>query len=357
MVASDRMSAFDVVMDEPVPDKGRVLTAMSAFWFEQLRRRGAQPPHLDRRRRRSRPRRATRELAGRMMLVRRCEMLPVECIVRGYLAGSAWKEYRATGTVHGERRAGRPAGGRRPARADVHALDQGRRPATTTRTSAFDDVVALRRRPSVAEQARAAVAGGVRAAAATPRRAGIVVADTKFELGLLDGELVLADEVLTPDSSRFWPADECEPGLDAAGLRQAARAGLARGDGLGQAAATATAPAARSWPPPRPATSRPTSASRADPSPTGPARPPPGWSGQDVVPCHHDGVTFSVLVEVRLRPGIADPQGATIERSLPTLGYRRRRRRHASARPSASRSTRPTRRGARPGRTTCASGS
>ena len=124
MVASDRLSAFDVVMAEPVPDKGRVLTAMSAFWFELLR--DVAPNHLISTELSSLPGAVPEAgLAGRMMLVRRCDMLPVECIVRGYLAGSGWQEYRATGRVCGLRL---PAGlrrGRPPAGADVHAVDQG----------------------------------------------------------------------------------------------------------------------------------------------------------------------------------------------------------------------------------------
>ena len=209
MVASDRLSAFDVVMDEPVPGKGRVLTAMSAFWFEQLR--GVAPNHLISTDVAALPPEARdQELAGRMMLVRRCEMLPVECIVRGHLAGSAWKEYRAAGTVHGERV---PAG--------LQEADALPAPMFTPSTKAatgdhdenigFDDVVSLLGGPR-AEQARALSLAVYRAAASHAEARGIVVADTKFELGLLDGELVLADEVLTPDSSRFWPAGGYEPG-------------------------------------------------------------------------------------------------------------------------------------------------
>jgi phosphoribosylaminoimidazole-succinocarboxamide synthase len=209
MVASDRLSAFDVVMDEPVPSKGRVLTAMSAFWFERLR--DVVPSHLISTDVDALPPEARDEqLAGRMMLVRRCEMLPVECIVRGHLAGSAWKEYRATGTVHGERM---PAGLR-----EADALPA---PTFTPSTKAasgdhdenigFDDVVSLLGGPR-AEQARALSLAVYRAAAEHAEACGIVIADTKFELGVLDGELVLADEVLTPDSSRFWPVGGYEPG-------------------------------------------------------------------------------------------------------------------------------------------------
>jgi phosphoribosylaminoimidazole-succinocarboxamide synthase len=209
MVASDRLSAFDVVMDEPVPDKGRVLTAMSAFWFEQLR--GVAPNHLISTDVAALPPEARDDqLAGRMMLVRRCEMLPVECIVRGHLAGSAWKEYRAAGTVHGERV---PAGLREADALPAPMFTPSTKAATGDHDEniGFDDVVSLLGGPR-AEQARALSLAVYRAAASHAEARGIVVADTKFELGLLDGELVLADEALTPDSSRFWPAGGYEPG-------------------------------------------------------------------------------------------------------------------------------------------------
>ena len=129
MVTSDRLSAFDVVMAEPIPDKGRVLTAMSAFWFEQLGDVVAEPPGVDRPRRPAAPAQQVADeadLAGRVMLARKAEMLPVECIVRGYITGSAWKEYRKAGTMHGSPL---PAGlleSQQLARAGVHAVDQGR---------------------------------------------------------------------------------------------------------------------------------------------------------------------------------------------------------------------------------------
>jgi phosphoribosylaminoimidazole-succinocarboxamide synthase len=209
MVASDRISAFDVVMNEPIPDKGRVLTAMSAFWFETLAPiagnhlvstdLSALPPD---------ERDPWR--AGRVMLVRRCAMVPVECVVRGYLAGSGWKEYEATGTVCGVRL---PAG--------LREADRLPRPIFTPTTKApvgthdeamtFDDVVAAIGGEQ-AEAVRELTVTLYRRAAARTEEHGILLADTKFELGLLDRELVLADEVLTPDSSRFWPADAWEPG-------------------------------------------------------------------------------------------------------------------------------------------------
>jgi phosphoribosylaminoimidazole-succinocarboxamide synthase len=209
MVASDRLSAFDVVMVEPVPDKGRVLTAMSAFWFELLD--DTVGNHLVSTDMASLPEEARDPgLAGRVMLVRRCEMLPIECIVRGHLAGSAWKEYVAAGTVHGTRVA--------PGLREADALP---RPVFTPSTKAasgthdenitFDEAVTLIGGER-AEEARAISLAAFGRAAAHAEARGIVVADTKFELGVLGGRLVLADEVLTPDSSRFWPVGGYEPG-------------------------------------------------------------------------------------------------------------------------------------------------
>jgi phosphoribosylaminoimidazole-succinocarboxamide synthase len=204
IVASDRMSAFDVVMAEHVPDKGRVLTAFSAFWFDQLA--DVVPNHLV----------ATDvpdlpdDWIGRVQLVKRAEMLPVECIVRGYLSGSAWKEYRTAGTMHGQQL---PAG--------LQESDRLPEPVFTPSTKApagdhdinisFEESVDLLGR-ELAERARDVSLELYRRGAAWALERGIVIADTKFELGLVDGELVVADEVLTPDSSRFWPADAVVPG-------------------------------------------------------------------------------------------------------------------------------------------------
>ncbi len=205
MVASDRMSAFDVVMNEPVPDKGRILTAMSAFWFDHLR--GIAPSHLIALSYRGAP----PEWTGRMMVVRRAEMLPIECIVRGYLAGSAWKQYQVDGTLHGSRLAN---GLRESERLDEPVFTPSTKAPSGTHDEniSFDDAVALVG-GDVAEQARAISLAVYAAGAARAEASGIIVADTKLELGFVDGELVLADEVLTPDSSRFWPADEWKPGI------------------------------------------------------------------------------------------------------------------------------------------------
>ena len=212
MVTSDRISAFDVVMAEPIPDKGRVLTAMSAFWFEHLADVRRQPPRLHRPRRlpaRGAPSRP--EWAGRVMLCRRAEMLPIECIVRGYLTGSAWKEYRAEGTMHGVAAPAGPArvGSRCPSRCSRRRPRP--RSATTTRTSASSGRSTWSARSWPSRPATSRSSCYQRGADWAAER-GIIIADTKFELGLIDGELVLADEVLTPDSSRFWPADQWEPG-------------------------------------------------------------------------------------------------------------------------------------------------
>ena len=208
MVASDRLSAFDVVMSEPIPDKGRVLTATSAFWFDHL---APTPNHVVSTDLADFPDGAHDPwLAGRSMLVHRCEMVPVECVVRGYLAGSGWKEYQAQGSICGVRLpAGLLEADRLPApiftpttKAPVGVHDEGMR---------FDDVVAMIGGER-AEEVRDLSLQVYRRAAAHAEGRGILLADTKFELGVLEGRLVLADEVLTPDSSRFWPADAWAPG-------------------------------------------------------------------------------------------------------------------------------------------------
>ena len=212
LVTSDRISAFDVVMDEPIPDKGRVLTAMSAFWFERfadlipghlistdladLAEFGVAPDDPD--------------LAGRVMLCRKAEMLPVECIVRGYLTGSAWKEYKNSGTMHGS-----------ALPSDLLESSQLPDPVFTPSTKAevgdhdinitFEEAADLIG-TELAERARDVSLRIYAEGAAWAAERGIIIADTKFELGLVDGELILCDEVLTPDSSRFWPADRWVPG-------------------------------------------------------------------------------------------------------------------------------------------------
>lgn len=209
LVASDRISAFDVVMAEPVPDKGRVLTGISTFWFDELV--AVAPNHVVSARVADFPEGARDpELAGRSLLCRRAEMLPIECIVRGHLSGSAWKEYRTEGTVHGM-----------PMPSGLRESDRLPEPIFTPSIKAdvgdhdenisYEGAVAIVGADVAAAARDMSLAMYERGAALAAER-GIVVADTKFELGFVDGELVVADEVLTPDSSRFWPADGWVPG-------------------------------------------------------------------------------------------------------------------------------------------------
>ena len=209
LVTSDRISAFDVIMAEPIPDKGRVLTAMSAFWFELFA--DLVPGHLISTDLADLPEEARQpELEGRVMLCRRADMLPIECIVRGYLTGSAWKEYRTSGTMHGT---ALPEG----LLESAQLPDPVFTPSTKGELGehdinlSFDEAVDLVG-PELAERARDVSLAVYRRGAEWAAERGIVIADTKFELGLVDGELILADEVLTPDSSRFWPADQWVPG-------------------------------------------------------------------------------------------------------------------------------------------------
>src|ERR671919_389186 len=212
MVTSDRISAFDVVMAEPIPHKGRVLTAMSAFWFDELADVVAGhlistdvadlPPS-------ARSAAAEADLAGRVMLTTRVEMLPVECIVRGYISGSAWKEYRATCTMHG---ALLPEGLRESDRLPGAVFTP-----STKADEGHDENISFHAAAGLIGEALAAKVRDVslelyRRGADWARERGIIIADTKFELGLVEGDLVLCDEVLTPDSSRFWPTDAWAPG-------------------------------------------------------------------------------------------------------------------------------------------------
>jgi phosphoribosylaminoimidazole-succinocarboxamide synthase len=208
LVTSDRISAFDVVMTEPIDDKGRVLTAMSAFWFEHFA--DLVPSHLISTSLDDLPPGAQDPtLAGRVMLCRRAEMLPLECIVRGYLTGSAWKEYRAEGTMHGTKL---PEG-----LLESSPLPEPVFTPSTKAAEGHDENISFERAvdlvgEDLATRARDVSVELYRRGAEWARERGIIIADTKFELGMVDGELVVADEVLTPDSSRFWPADQWEPG-------------------------------------------------------------------------------------------------------------------------------------------------
>src|SRR5688500_11931244 len=209
-VTSDRMSAFDVVMEEPIPDKGRVLTAMTAFWADLVAE--VAPTHLVSTDPTELPAEASElgDLAGRTMVVRKAEMLPIECIVRGYLTGSAWKEYMAKGTVHG---ATMPPGLRESDRLPQPLFT----PSTKAEVGAHDENISVEAAEGLIGHAAASEAREVsleiyRRAAELAEERGIIIADTKFELGRVDGVLTVCDELLTPDSSRFWPADSWEPG-------------------------------------------------------------------------------------------------------------------------------------------------
>jgi len=197
LVASDRISTFDVVLGTPIPDKGRVLTGLSAFWFRRTEE--IVPNHL-------------LELRpdGRTMVCRKLDMLPIECVVRGYLAGSGWRDYQESGSVCGHRL---PDGMEESERLPEPILT----PATKASEGHDENIDEARAAElcgaDVYERAKRASLELYRFAAAHAEACGIIVADTKFELGLApDGTLVLGDEALTPDSSRFWPADEYAAG-------------------------------------------------------------------------------------------------------------------------------------------------
>jgi phosphoribosylaminoimidazole-succinocarboxamide synthase len=211
IVASDRLSAFDVVLPTPIPHKGKVLTQMSAFWFEHFK--AVVPNHLVSTRLDDFPTEVQRhreQVQGRSMLVRKATVFPVECVVRGYLAGSGLKDYHKTGTVCG---IPLPPGLRESDRLPEPIFT----PATKAEMGQHDENI------SEAEASRRVGHDTIRRlkelsleiyrrAADYASRRGIIVCDTKFEFGLIDGRITLVDEVLTPDSSRFWPADQYSPG-------------------------------------------------------------------------------------------------------------------------------------------------
>ena len=208
LVATDRLSAFDVVFDQPIPDKGAVLTRLSTWWFERLAHLGpshlvtAEPADLPE------PARAP-ELAGRSMLVRRADRVDAECVVRGYLAGSGWAEYQRTGAVCGHRL---PAG--------LREADRLPEPIFTPSTKAE-----VGHDENITREQLADLVGGdlarqleerslelYREGARHAESVGLILADTKFEFGFIDGALAVIDEVLTPDSSRFWDGERYAPG-------------------------------------------------------------------------------------------------------------------------------------------------
>lgn len=228
IVSSDRISAFDWVLPSGIPDKGRVLTQVSNFWFDFLEEPNhlistnvdefGLPVNIDR-----------QMLSGRAILTRKTEVVPIECVVRGYLAGSGWKEYQTTGKVCGIEL---PAGLRESDRLPEPIFT----PATKAEIGEHDENISFdemcqRVDGQLAEELRRRSIDIYERGAAHAAKHGILLSDTKFEFGLVDGELILIDEVLTPDSSRFWPVDEYEPGRGQASFdKQFVRDWLSKSD-------------------------------------------------------------------------------------------------------------------------------
>lgn len=210
IVATDRISAFDVIMPDPIPGKGKILTGISAFWFEKTKEiisNHVVTTDMNEYPSECRPHHEI--LSGRSMLVKKTRALPVECIVRGYLSGSGWKEYQKTQSVCG---ISLPAG--------LKESDRLPEPIFTPSTKAeaghdqnisFGETVRITGQET-AEKIRTASIAVYEFARDYALKKGIIIADTKMEFGILDGELILIDELLTPDSSRFWPADQYTPG-------------------------------------------------------------------------------------------------------------------------------------------------
>jgi phosphoribosylaminoimidazole-succinocarboxamide synthase len=208
LIATDRISAFDWVLSPGIPDKGRILTQISAMWFERLKIKHhllsmdvsqiGLPSAQD-----------VRELSGRSMIVQKTQVVPIECVARGYLAGSGWKEYQQSGTVCGI-----------PLPPGLQESAQLPEPIFTPATKAdegHDENISFETMcqlidPALAQQLKELTLSIYQKAATWAHQQGIIIADTKFEFGLLNGEIILIDEVLTPDSSRFWPLDQYRPG-------------------------------------------------------------------------------------------------------------------------------------------------
>ncbi len=209
MVATDRISAFDVVLPQDIPGKGQVLTGLSLYWFEQTKELtanhlitadiGAFPEPFSKR----------PELAGRAMLVKRADVIPIECVARGYLSGSGWKEYTKSGTVCG---IPLPAGLTESERLPAPIFTPATKEATGHDINITIDEMADRVGRGLSERLKELTLSLYEFARAHLEERGIILADTKFEFGFAGGELILIDEVLTPDSSRFWPADQYRPG-------------------------------------------------------------------------------------------------------------------------------------------------
>jgi phosphoribosylaminoimidazole-succinocarboxamide synthase len=210
-IATDRISAFDHVLGSGIPDKGRILTQISLFWFDFLKE--LVPNHVvtaDVREFPSALQPFHQQLEGRTMIVKRAEMFPVECVARGYLSGSGWKDYQATGAVCG---IALPAGLRESDKLPETLFT----PAAKINTGGHDenisfDTVIETVGETTAKELRELTLAIYEKARTHAASAGVILADTKFEFGLIDGKITLADEVLTPDSSRYWPADQYKPG-------------------------------------------------------------------------------------------------------------------------------------------------
>ena len=211
MVTSDRISAFDVIMDQPVPDKGVVLTQISLYWFDLMK--DLVPNHIitgnvDEFPEICRPYKD--QLRGRSILVKKCEPLAIECVVRGYITGSGWKSYKADGTVCGITL---PEGLKESQQLPEPIFT----PSTKEELGAHDENIDFETAAAIVGQATAEKVRDLSLAiykkgAEIAAKRGIIIADTKFEFGLHNGEIILIDEILTPDSSRFWPADKYEAG-------------------------------------------------------------------------------------------------------------------------------------------------
>ena len=292
LVASDRISTFDVVLPTEIPDKGRVLTGLSGYWFTLLK--AIVPNHML----------AIRD-DGRSMECRRLEMLPIECVVRGYLAGSGWKDYRASGEVCGHRL---PEG--------LQESDKLPEPIFTPATKAqegHDENITREQAAELVgeERLREVEEASLRlykTAADHALSAGIIIADTKFEMGFdSDGNLVLGDEALTPDSSRFWPGETYEPGraqhsFDKQFVRDYCETtGWDKTEPAAGAARRRRVRDAQEVP-------RGLRAADHDPVPGLPRRP-------------DSGVGLKATVLVRPKPGILDPQGEAVGSALGHLGF------------------------------------
>ena len=211
IVATDRMSAFDVVMPNPIPDKGRILTQLSKFWFDLTKK--IVPNHVISTEVEDYPKDCQtyqEMLRDRSMLVTKTEVLPVECVVRGYLSGSGWEEYRKTGEVCGIRL---PEGLVESSKLDEPILT----PATKAEMGLHDENISFEKMEKIVgkelgQRLKTLSIAIYEKAGGMAEKKGIIIADAKMEFGIKDGKLILIDELLTPDSSRFWPKDEYQPG-------------------------------------------------------------------------------------------------------------------------------------------------